>query len=230
MKLKPVQGVAFAIGVALAGLSYAQTSSSDRTPSSTDRSTTAKSARSDKKTSDKLPRAERNFIEKAAQHNAAEVELGKVAEKNASSDEVKKFARQMVDDHTKANEELKTMAQAKGIDMPAEPDRSHRRAMDKMQKETGADFDRDYMKDMVKDHEADIKDYQKQARDAKDPEVKAYAEKAEAVIQKHLDMAKQLDDTMRSASNTPSTRNRSAATGSSARPSSEPRSSGTGNR
>ena len=228
MRLKPVQGVAFAIGVALAGVGYAQTSSS--TPSNTDRITTAKSARPDR-TSDKLPRSERNFIEKAAQHNAAEAELGKLAEKNASSDEVKKFARQMVDDHTKANDELKTVAEAKGVNMPTEPDRSHRRAMDKLQKETGGNFDRDYMRDMVKDHESDIKDYQKQARDAKDPEVKAYAEKAETVVQKHLDMAKQLDDTIRSASNTNTRGGRSATTGSSTSSSSE-RNSGTstGNR
>jgi len=253
IRLKPIQGVAFAIGVALGGLGYAQTGTVDTNKatapdsahpdrsaaSSTDKSTTSRgSMRSDKsaKASDNLPRADRNFIEKMAQHNLAEIELGKVAEKNASSDEVKRFGREMVEDHTKANEELKKIADSKGVTLPTEPDRSHRRALDKMQKKTGADFDRDFVSDMVKDHKSDLKDFQKEARNAKDPDVKSFAEKNEATIQKHLDMAQQMENstkvsskgTERSSSTgaSGSRSSSSAASGSTRSPSTTERSSG----
>jgi putative membrane protein len=208
-RLKPIHGVAFAIALAFAGGAYAQTGTvqpdsptraQDRSASSTDKSTSNRSTmRGDKSAQDQLPRGERRFIEKLAQHSMAEIELGKLAEKNGSSEEVKKFGRQLVEDHTKAQEDVKKLAQAKGIDLPAELDRGHKRTLDSLQKKTGADFDRDFVRDMVKDHRSDVKDVQKEARDAKDPEVKALAAKLEPVMEKHLDMARKLEDSTKAA-------------------------------
>ncbi len=209
VKLKPVHGLALAIGIAFGSAGYAQTS-----PDTAKSNTAApRSAKSDNNANN-LPRADRNFIEKVAQHNEAEIELGKLAEKNASSEEVKRFGRQMVEDHTKANQELKKIADSKGINWPTEADRGHRRTIDKLQKQTGEKFDKDFVSDMVKDHKSDVKDFHKQATNAKaDPDVKSFAEKNEPIVQKHLDMAQQLENSTKVSSRS----ERSSSTGTSGR-------------
>jgi len=141
--------------------------------------------------SDKLARKDKSFIEKAAQDSAAEVEAGKLAASKGSSDEVKKFGERMVQDHGKAADELKQLAQSKGIDVPDTADRKHQRAAKSLEKKSGAEFDRAYMSQMVKDHQDDLKAMQKAAKEAKDPDVKAFAEKTAGVIKEHLDMARQ---------------------------------------
>lgn len=216
MRLKPLHGVALAIGIAFGSAGYAQTSAD------TAKSNTAAPAKSDKSASN-LPHADRNFVEKVAQHNLAEIELGKLAEKNASSEEVKRFGRQMVDDHTKANEELKQIADSKGINFPAEADRGHRRTLDKLAKENGDKFDKDFIKDMVKDHKADSKDFHKEADNKKaDADVKSFADKNESVIDKHLQMAQQLQNSTKVSSRS----ERSSSMGSSGRSRSSNSSSG----
>jgi putative membrane protein len=140
----------------------------------------------------KLERRDRNFVEKAVQHNIAEVETGKLAASKASSDEVKKFGQQMVDDHGKANDELKQIASSKGVSPPDGPDRRHQRAMKDLEKRSGAEFDRTYMSQMVKDHEEDVKEFRDTAKNAKDPDIKAYADKQVPVLTQHLDMARKV--------------------------------------
>ena len=209
MRLKPVHGLALAIGIAFGSAGYAQTSAD--TPKS---NTAAPRAAKSEKNAGNLPRADRNFIEKVAHHNLAEIELGKLAEKNASSEDVKRFGREMVDDHTKANEELKKIADSRGINFPTEADRGHRRDLDKLQKETGDKFDKDFTNRMVSDHKSDVKDFHKEATNRKaDPDVKSFAEKNEPVIQKHLDMAQQMESSTKVSSRS----ERSSSTGTSAR-------------
>ena len=119
----------------------------------------------------------------------AEVELGKLAEQHAASDQVKQFGRKMTTDHQKANEQLKKIAAAKGINLPADMSSGDRREFDKLQKKTGADFDREYMKDMVSDHKKDMKDFQSAAKSAEDPEIKNFASSTLPTLQQHLEMA-----------------------------------------
>jgi len=171
-----------------------------------------------------MNRGERKFLEEAAQHGVAEVDAGKLAASKATNAEVKKFGEQMAQDHGKANEELKQLASQKGVQVKEEPDRAHKRASDQLQKLSGADFDKKYMGQMVKDHEEDVKKFQKMAKDAKDPEVRAFAEKTVPVLEKHLDMARQVADetgaprggrNQKSAQNNPS-RDTSSSAGASA--------------
>jgi putative membrane protein len=132
------------------------------------------------------------YFRQLAQGNIAEVELGKLAEKQAASDEVKKFARQMVDDHGKMLEEQQQLAKQKSVQTPRGPGRQHRAELRKLEKLSGEQFDRAYMNDMVKDHEKDLKLVQEAQHNVKDPELKAALEKSAPVIQKHLEMAKQI--------------------------------------
>src|SRR5207302_1261804 len=165
------------------GAAFAQQSgmsSDQRSDQQSQRPTPSNMARSNQggknDASDKLAHKDKSFIEKAAKDNAAEVETGKLAATQAASDEVKKFGDRMVQDHGKAFDELKQLAQSKGLDLPDMADRKHERLAKNLEKKSGADFDRAYMSEMVKDHQKDLKAMQKAAKDAKDPEVKAYAE------------------------------------------------------
>jgi putative membrane protein len=142
-----------------------------------------------------LKHSERKFLEKAAQHNMTEVETGKLAGSKAASGETKKFGQQMAQDHGKAYDEVVQLAKAKSISLPAGPDQAHKREAKSLEKLAGAEFDRRYMSAMVKDHEKDVKEFRKMARDAKDPDVKAWAEKTLPVLEGHLQMARQVAST-----------------------------------
>jgi putative membrane protein len=137
-----------------------------------------------------LASSDRKFIEKAAKGGMAEVELAKLAQEKASSDQVKQFAKRMADDHSKANDQLKSLAASKGVTLPTELDRSDRRALDKLAKKSGADFDREYMEHMVSDHKKDVGDFKSEAKGAKDAELKSFAASTLPTLEQHLDLAK----------------------------------------
>jgi putative membrane protein len=180
------------------------TTPSDRgaaSPSRTDRDTASTAQRNDnarngagKDGNAKMNRGERKFLTEVAAHNMAEIQTGKIAESKATNPEVKKFGERMVQDHSKANEELKQVAQSKGIQLPSDADRGHKREADRLQKLSGADFDKKYIGAMVKDHEQDVKEFRKMAKNAKDPEVRAFAEKTLPVLEEHLNLARQAAD------------------------------------
>jgi putative membrane protein len=127
-----------------------------------------------------LSAKDKSFMTKAAKGGMMEVEWGKLAAANAQNAEVKKFGNRMVTDHSKANDELMSLAQEEGVKLPAE-------------KPTGKwKSDKDYMDMMVKDHEKDLAEFEGEAKDGSDPDLKKFAEKTSKVIQKHLTMAREI--------------------------------------
>jgi len=145
----------------------------------------------------KMDKRDRQALSHMAQADMAEIAAGKLAARKASNDEVKTFGQHMVDEHSKMLDEGKKVAQSKGVKPPAAPDKKHQSAMKKLQTASGADFDRQYMNDMVRDHEQVLKFVQKTAKDAKDPDVKALAEKGAPHIQEHLDEAKKIQTSLK---------------------------------
>lgn len=143
------------------------------------------------------PAADTAFMHKAAMGGMAEVEMGNLAQQKAASDQVKQFGARMVQDHSKANDQLKQIASSKGVTLPASPDKKSQQTMDKMQKLSGAAFDKAYMSDMVADHKHDIAEFQKEAKSGKDADVKAFAEKTLPTLQEHLKMAEAADKAAR---------------------------------
>src|SRR4029077_4031220 len=125
-----------------------------------------------------------------------EIAAGKVAVEKASSPEVKKYGQQMVEEHGKMLDESRTLAQAKGMKSPAAPEKNQQYALKKLQRLSGEDFDRHYVQQMVKDHEGALKLVEKTAKDAKDPELKAHAQKGAPHIKEHLAMARKLEESM----------------------------------
>ena len=162
-----------------------------------DQSSTTSSTNPGDQTSTKgsagMSASDTHFLKKAAQGGMAEVQLGQLALQKASSPDVKTFAQHMVDDHTKANDELKGVASKEGMSLPASGNAKDQALMSKIQNLSGAQFDKAYMKAMVKDHEEDVKEFQKEANAGGDPGLKDFASKTLPILQNHLQMAQDTD-------------------------------------
>ena len=133
------------------------------------------------------------FIKNAATGGEEEVALGKLAAAKATSDDVKKFGQQMVDDHSKANDELKDLAKGKGVDLKDAEDKAIKQEQKmeaKLSKKEGDAFDKAYMDEMVKDHEKDVKEFEDASKNCDDADLKSWAGKTLPTLQHHLEMAK----------------------------------------
>lgn len=140
----------------------------------------------------KLNVPDRRFLDEAAEANKAEIELGQLAAQKASSDDVKKFGQRMVDDHTKANQQIDQLASQKGAKLPEKLSAKDVAAKDRLERLSGKQFDRVYMHDMVKDHTADVSLFQREVKTAKDQDVKSFAQNTLTTLEDHLKSAKQL--------------------------------------
>jgi putative membrane protein len=140
-----------------------------------------------------LSRDAKAFMVKAARGSMSEVELGKLAQERAQSEDVKKFAQRLVADHGKANEELTALAQQKGVTLPADPAKPPGGGQQRLDKIAAPAFDREYVTHMLKDHRKDVAAFRKQAQKGSDPDVKAWAAKTLPTLEEHLRMAEELD-------------------------------------
>lgn len=127
------------------------------------------------------------FAIEAAMGGLAEVEMGRIASTKAANPEVKKFAEMMIQDHSKANDELKSIAAKKNIKLPAELDAKHKSKLEELRSKVGAEFDRAYVDTMVEDHKKDVALFEAESQNGNDPEIKAFAAKTLPVLRKHLD-------------------------------------------
>lgn len=142
---------------------------------------------------DEVARGDRKFIIAAAESGMFEVQVAQLAAAKATDPQVKSFASMLVDHHTAANNELVQIANARKVELPAAPPRSMRRTIEKLGKKDGAEFDRDFVRDVgVKAHEKDIKLFEKAREDVKDPQLKAFVEKTLPVLRNHLVQATEL--------------------------------------
>jgi putative membrane protein len=142
------------------------------------------------------------FMMKIAQVGIAEVELGKLAVDKAMRDEVKKFGQRMVDDHTKAGDELKNLAMKKNITWPADTDAEHKGLLYSLSKMSGAAFDGAYMQAMADGHRKVAGDFRKEIKSGSDADVKAWAEKTLPTIESHLKDAETISRGVHSGSPT----------------------------
>lgn len=141
-----------------------------------------------------VSRADRSFVEKAAQGGMAEVELGKLAQQKASNEQVRQFGAQLVSDHSRANDELRQVAMDRGIKLPSDMGRKHHSAMQRMSKLSGAKFDREFMSHMVDDHKQDIAEFRKEADSGSDSQLKAFANKTLPTLEQHLRVARDVQN------------------------------------
>jgi putative membrane protein len=122
---------------------------------------------------------DKTFMKKAAKGGMMEITMGNLAEQNGKSEDVKSFGKRMATDHSKANDELKSIASQKGVTLPS--------------KEPTLNWssDKTYMNMMVKDHEKDLTEFQEEAKSGSDPDVKKFADDTAKIVQEHLDLAKE---------------------------------------
>jgi len=140
-----------------------------------------------------MSKADSKGVMDMAMVNMAEVEMGKLALSKSQNAEVKTFAQQMIDDHTKGLQEVQTVAQAKGVTLPTELDAKHKAMSAKLAKLSGDAFDREYMKvGGVASHKEAHALLKKNEKAAKDADVKGLATKMMPTVEQHLKAAQQM--------------------------------------
>lgn len=169
------------------------TTSTTMDTSTTTRTTGAAGTAGTMYSSTPLEGQDTTFAKEAASGGMMEVELGRLAQQNATNPRVKSFGEMMVRDHSAANDELKRLTTAKNMMLSDSMMKKHMNNVEKLRKLTGKDFDKQYMQMMVKDHTEDVQKFKKQSTDAKDADLKAWAGKTLPVLQTHLDSAKAIN-------------------------------------
>jgi len=134
--------------------------------------------------------ADMRFARDAATGGMEEVQLGKLAVQNASSDQVKQFGQKMVDDHSRAGDELMALASKENMTLPTQLTPKEQAMVNRLSNLKGAAFDKAYMRDMVRDHEKDIAAFQTEASSGTDPGLKDFASKTLPTLEEHLRLAK----------------------------------------
>lgn len=169
--------------------------------SATEQGGKSSGASSSAATSAKLGRADEKLMMQLGEANLAEINAGKLAEEKSKNDQVKSFARKMVDDHTKALDELKQIAQAKGVTLPTEPDRQQKAMEKRLSAMSGEKFDKQYMEQAgERSHRDTHKLLQQASTKAQDADLKNFASKTLGVVESHQQMAKETNKSMGSAS------------------------------
>jgi putative membrane protein len=181
-----------ALAAALLSFGLAQGAQAQATTASPPASATALAP-----ASGKLAGADQKFLQQAAVGGMAEVELGQLAQQKAENDAVKQFGARMVQDHGKANDELKQLASSKGATLPSAPDHKHQQEKAKLEKLSGAAFDRAYMKHMLDDHKKDVSQFRSKTKSAKDADVKAFATKTLPTLEEHLKLAQDVNGSLK---------------------------------
>jgi putative membrane protein len=138
------------------------------------------------------PYADEKFVREAAEGSMAEVKLGQLAEEKGQSQEVKKFAKRMVEDHAKATDELKQIAGQEGFNLPTDVSRQDAEKYERLAKLSGPEFDKAYAQEMVKDHQKDVSEFKRATTAAQKPALKQFAQRELPTLESHLQEAKQM--------------------------------------
>ena len=136
--------------------------------------------------------ADTHFAKEAAQGGMAEVKLGQLAQEKGTSEAVKRFGKRMVEDHSKAGDELKETAGKESINLPTAMAAKDQALYDRLSKLSGVSFDRAYARDMVKDHESDVAAFKHEANSGKNEAIKNFAAKTLPTLEDHLKEAKEM--------------------------------------
>jgi putative membrane protein len=139
-----------------------------------------------------LGSADRQFMTRAAMMDMAEIQTGRLAVSQGASESVRQFGQRMIDDHTRTSQQLMQLASGAGFTPPQTLDAKHQAAAAKLSGLTGAEFDRAYMKQMVKDHQEAVSLYQRQSTRGSMTDLRAFASATLPALQEHLSMARSM--------------------------------------
>ncbi len=192
LRYPPLRVAAICLAATVSATLFAQNTSSS---SGSSGQSSSMSGSSDSNMNSSESKKDTAFIKHAAASGMKEVDISRVAQDRATDPQVKDFAAMMVSDHTTANTELMSIAGTKGVALATDKDKSDT----KWSKKSAKSFDKDYMKQMVSDHEEVVKLFQKEAQNGQDPDVRAFAEKYLPKLQMHLQKAQDLNNSLKSA-------------------------------
>jgi putative membrane protein len=182
----------------LFALPFALLACNNGSSDSVEKADSANEAKSDTSTSDTsnankmtiaVDQSTADFMVKVADVGMTEVRLGELAQEKAANQRVKNFGSMMIKDHNNAGDELKRLAKAKNVTLPATPGDDHQKKIDDLNKKSGKDFDKSYINAMVDGHQSAVSDFEKNT-DNKDADVKAWVNKTLPTLRIHLDSAK----------------------------------------
>ena len=156
---------------------------------------TAKPGAADVKPMTKVDPGSAKFLTKAIEGNYAETALGKLAQQQATNEQVKTYGKMLETDHSAANTKATDVARSLGLTPPAETSKKNQQMYDQMAKLKGQQFDQQFAKHMVDDHKKDVRDYEKQTT-SKNSAVATYAKETLPTLRKHLDDATSLNKTV----------------------------------
>jgi putative membrane protein len=130
-----------------------------------------------------------DFIVNAASGGMLEVQLGQLAQTHSRNKRVKDFGAMMIKDHEAAEKKMKALAVSKNITLPDSISNRQQKEKDRLQKKKGEAFDEAYINLMTADHKKDLREFEKEAADGTNPDIKAFASDNLKILQKHLDSA-----------------------------------------
>jgi putative membrane protein len=139
-----------------------------------------------------VPSSDESFMKDAAEGGMDEVKLGELAQQKASDSRVKSFGERMVKDHTKLGDQLHTLAAQKNVKLPDGVGLMDKASNKMLSAKSGESFDKSYVSSMVDDHKKDIKAFETEASQGKDPDVRAFASKRLPTLRTHLKLAENL--------------------------------------
>jgi putative membrane protein len=137
--------------------------------------------------------ADHAFVSDAMQGNLGEIQLAQLAQQKSQSQDVKQFAQKLAADHSQMNQKwFEPEAKQLDISVPKGPSKKDKNLMSKLQGLTGAEFDKEYITAMVKDHKDDLKKFKEEAEASQDPTLKQVAQQGTGVITQHLQIAEKV--------------------------------------
>jgi putative membrane protein len=139
-----------------------------------------------------LDRQDKKFMTEMAQGLMSEVKLGEMAEKQGQDQRVKEFGKRMVEDHGRDLQELKQLASQKNVTLPDAPNKEQRAEAAKLSKLSGKDFDKEYVKYEVKDHQHDVEETGKEIKTTTDPDLKKFASAEHDTVSTHKKLVDEL--------------------------------------
>jgi putative membrane protein len=138
-----------------------------------------------------------DFAVKAADGGMFEVMVADLVLSRTTNASVRSLADMMKTDHSGANAELKALAAQKNISLPDSVSADKRKKYNDLAEKTGADFDKEYVDMMVKDHNHDVDMFDKESTDGKDQDVKSWAGAKLPTLRHHLQMAEETQDKLK---------------------------------
>lgn len=147
------------------------------------------SERSSGAASSYLGEQDQTFLKEAASAGLMEVQMGRLGAQKGQSQAVRQLGQRLVQDHSKANQELKLLASQKNVTLPTEIPTEHQTMLSHLKSLEGAEFDQAFKKHALEHHQEDIQKFEKASQSSPDADVKAFAQKTLPVLQEHLKMA-----------------------------------------